>query len=52
MRHLRTGLGGLVAICVTLRVAAWLVAPVLPLLVVLFAMAVIVNVMFGRHRRW
>jgi len=35
VKYLRSGLGGLVALCVVLRVAAWLIAPVLPVVVAL-----------------
>lgn len=43
MKHLRYGLGGLLALCIVLRIGAWLVGPVLPLVAVLFGVIMILS---------
>lgn len=41
MRYVRDGLGGLLLFCLVIRLAAWLVTPAIPLLLVLTAIAYI-----------
>ena len=41
MKYLTRGLGGLLALCLMLRVGAWLVEPALPLVAVLFFLTAI-----------
>jgi hypothetical protein len=51
LRLLRSGLSALLVLCLALRVMAWLVAPALPLLVVLFGLTCLgYLVLFGRAR--
>ena len=52
MRYLVQGLVGLLALCLTLRLAAWLITPAIPLLMVLLMLALIVSLLVSRHRRW
>ena len=54
MRHmtaLKSGLGALVVLCVGLRVLAWLVAPVLPVVVVLFVIVTVLSALLFPGRR-
>ncbi|MCA1707767.1 MAG: hypothetical protein LC808_32650 [Actinobacteria bacterium] len=39
MKHVRAGLAGLLAAALVIRTVAWLLEPVVPLLVVMFLMA-------------
>jgi len=48
VKYLRQGLGGLVAFCVAIRVGAWLIAPVWPLIIILLALAGIFRLLTGR----
>ena len=50
MRAVRDGLGLILLICVIVKVSAWLVTPVLPLLVTLFAMLTVYVVILGGRR--
>jgi len=50
MNQLRYGVIGLLALCVTLRVAAWLIAPVLPVIGAVFVMVMAYTWLFRRHR--
>lgn len=52
MTYLRSGLGAVLLFAVVVRVSAEVVAPALPLLVVVFALVAVANLLFGRHRRW
>ena len=47
MKYLRQGLGGLLMFCVVIRMAAWLLAPALPLIAVLFGLAAILSYLIG-----
>ena len=49
LAQLRNGVGGLVLVCIGLRVGAWLIAPVLPLLIGLFVMVVLWSLLSQRH---
>ena len=50
MKDLRNGLGVLLLTAIVIGLAAWLVAPALPLVVVLFVLVSIVVLVFGRTR--
>ena len=47
MKYLQHGLGGLLAICLVIRVAAWLLSPALPLIIVLFVLVAILARLIG-----
>ena len=51
MKRLRDGLGSLLVMCIVIRLAAWLVAPALPLIVLLLIYVAIFMVIFGRGGR-
>ena len=48
---LKSGFGGLVVLCVALRLMAWLVAPALPLIGVLFVLVGVLGWVLFPHRR-
>lgn len=50
MKYVRQGLEGLVMFCLIVRVAAWLLAPAFPLIVVLFLVLELFHLMIGRFR--
>ena len=50
MRNFQRLLLQLLLVCVGLRLAAWLVEPVIGLLAVLFGLTVVFGLIFGRHR--
>ena len=52
MRYLVQGLGGLLTLCLTLRLAAWLITPAIPMLTVLAILSLIVSLLISRHRSW
>lgn len=47
MKYIRQGLGGLLMFCLIIRVAAWLLAPALPLIAILFVLAALLVRMIG-----
>jgi hypothetical protein len=47
MKYLQSGLGSILAICLVIRVAAWLLAPALPLIIVLFVLVAILVRLIG-----
>lgn len=51
MKYLRQGLGGLLVFCLMIRLAAWLLAPALPLVVVLFVVTAILARLIGWGQR-
>ncbi len=49
LEQVRNGIGGLVLVCIGLRVGAWLIAPVLPLLIGSFVMVLLWGGISQRH---
>jgi len=49
VKYARTGLGGLLALCLVVRAAAWLVAPALPLIAVLFVVTSVLSLLVSRR---
>lgn len=50
MNHLSRCLGGLLALCLGVRLAVWLLEPVLPLVVVLFTVVSLLGFILGFRR--
>lgn len=51
LKGFRNGLGVVLALSVVLRIGAWLVTPMIPMLVVLFVIVCLINlVVFGPGR--
>jgi len=48
MKQVRPALGGLLAVCVVVRVGAWLIAPAWPLIVTLLVLLGILRLITGR----
>lgn len=51
MKHLRIILTGVLLLCLCLRAMAWLVAPVIPLLIVLFLLSSVYVWLFHPRQR-
>ena len=51
MKPLRHGLGVLLAVCLAVRLCSWLVAPAIPLLIVLFVLVSLFILILGPGRR-
>ena len=52
MKYLTRGVGGLLALCLMLRVGAWLIEPALPLLAVLFFLTAIFSLIVRGRQPW
>jgi len=52
VKHVKNGLGGLLAVCIIVRVGAWLLAPLIPALIILFCLVAIVTGIAGGPRRF
>jgi hypothetical protein len=49
VKRLQDGLGVLIALCIVVRVGAWLVQPAIPLLIGLFVLTALFIYTFGRR---
>lgn len=52
MKQVHIGLGGLLAFCLGLRAAAWLIGPAIPVVAVLFGLAAILTILVQRTSRY
>jgi hypothetical protein len=52
MKHVVGGLGGLLLVCLAVRLAAWLIADAVVPLAFLFLLAVLTQLLLTRQRRW
>lgn len=52
MRALRNGIGLVLVVCLTTRLASELISPALPLVLTVFVAVWLVNIVFGGTRRW
>ncbi len=51
MKYFRSGLLWLFVFCVVIRIGAWLVTPVLPLVAILLGLVFILSLIFGGPKR-
>ncbi|MGI8491554.1 MAG: hypothetical protein ACR2NJ_02190 [Acidimicrobiales bacterium] len=51
MRQVTAALSGLLGICVAVRIAAWLIAPAWPIIIVLLALLGLFRLILGRPFR-